>query len=182
MPIMFEMIKNIRRRRVLNELEATPREKRIDNILEVKTIGLICRLDTEQNWRILQHFTKVMEGDGKQVSIIALQEQNIDFVVTSQDTTICNRRDAFNFWGIPSKNSIQHFISQHYDLLIDTIGGQNFFSQYIALLTPAYLKVAYSTPSEGPTHIFDLIIRGNGQINLKDFINNIVQYLGMIKK
>ena len=73
-------------------------------------------------------------------------------------------------------------MEQPYDLLIDTTGEDNFFAQYIALRTKANLKAAYATPSEDPSDIFDLIIRGEGQIDLKDFFNNIIEYLGMIKK
>ena len=88
----------------------------------------------------------------------------------------------FNFWGLPNADTIRPFIEQHFDLLIDTIGEENFFSQYIALCTNASLKVVYATPSEDPSEIYDLIIRGDGKVELKDFFNNIIEYLSMIKK
>ena len=78
--------------------------------------------------------------------------------------------------------SIRPFTERHYDLLIDTIGDENFFAQYIALRTDASLKVVYATPSEDPSEVFDLIIRGDGQVELKDFFNNIVKYLSKIQK
>ncbi len=179
---MLEFIKNIRRKKIVRDLKAAPRDKRIDNIQEVKTVGVICRLDNEHNWTILNHFAKVMENQGKQVHIIAIQDQDINFVVTHQATTICRSKTDLNFWGLPSASSIEDFISHEYDLLIDTIGEENFFSQYIALCTTASLKVVYATPSEDPTEVFDLIIRGDGHVELKDFFNNIIEYLGMIKK
>ena len=64
----------------------------------------------------------------------------------------------------------------------DTIGDDNFFAQYVALRTEANLKVAYATPAEDPTEVFDLIIRGDGHVELKGFFNNIIEYLSMIKK
>ena len=69
---MFDFIKDIHRKKVIRDLKAAPREKKIDNIDEVKTIGVICRLSDEQNWNILHHFAKVMENQGKQVFFIAL--------------------------------------------------------------------------------------------------------------
>ena len=179
---MLEFIKNFRRKRIIRDLKNAPRDKRINNIHEVQTIGLICQLDTEQNWNILYHFAKVMENQGKRVHIIALQGDEINFVVTHQATSICRTKTDFNFWGLPSSATIADFTSQHYDLLIDTIGDENFFSQYIALRTDASLKIVYATPAEDPTEIFDLIIRGDGHVELKSFFNNIVEYLGMIKK
>lgn len=179
---MLEFIKNIRRKQIIRDLKAAPRDKRIENIQEVKTVGVICRLDNEHNWTILNHFAKVMENQGKKVHIIAIQEQDINFVVTHQSTTICRSKTDLNFWGLPSSSSIEDFISNNYDLLIDTIGEENFFSQYLALRTTASLKVVYATPTEDPTEVFDLIIRGDGHVELKDFFNNVIEYLGMIKK
>ncbi|MDY6372307.1 MAG: hypothetical protein SPL12_08470 [Bacteroidales bacterium] len=179
---MLDFVKEIRRKQIIRDLKRVQRDKRIENIDEVKTIGLICRLDNEPNWNVLYHFAKVMENQGKKVYIIALQEQEINFVVTHRDTYICRTKNDINFWGLPSADSLKPFTSNHYDLLIDTIGEENFFSQYIALRTDASLKVVYATPSEDPTEVFDLIIRGDGRVELKGFFNNIVEYLSMIKK
>lgn len=179
---MLDFIKNIRRKQIIRDLKGAPRDKRIDNIQEIRSLGIICRLDNEQNWNILNHFAKAMENQGKQVHIIAIQEQEINFVVTHQATTICRSKTDLNFWGLPSSASIAPFVDNTYDLLIDTIGQENFFAQYLALRTPANLKVVYATPSEDPSDIFDLIIRGDGNVDLKNFFNNIIEYLGMIKK
>ena len=181
---MLEFIKNFRRKRIIRDLKATPRDKRIDNIEEVKSIGVICQLDTEQNWNVLYHFAKVMENQGKHVSIIAIQpkDQELSFVITHQATYKCRIGTDFNVWGLPNEESIRPFVSQHFDLLIDTIGEENFFSQYIALRTEANLKVVYATPAEDPTEVYDLIIRGDGQVELKGFFNNVIEYLSMIKK
>ena len=181
---MLEFVKEIHRKRIIRDLKAAPREKKIDNIEEVRTIGIICRLEDEQHWNILHHFAKVMENQGKQVHIIALlqHDKEIGFVITHQATLIVRSKTDLNFWGLPSHESIKTFVDQHYDLLIDTIGEENFFSQYIALRTSANLKVGYATPAEDPSDVFDLIIRGDGQMDLKDFFNNVIEYLGMIKK
>lgn len=181
---MFEFIKEIHRKRVIRDLKAAPREKKIDNIEEVHSIGVICRLGDEQHWNILHHFAKVMENQGKTVHIIALlqRDQEIGFVITHQATYIVRGKTDTNFWGLPSDDSIRPFVEQQYDLLIDTIGEENFFAQYIALRTTASLKVVYATPTEDPSEVFDLIIRGDGQVELKGFFNNVIEYLSMIKK
>ena len=181
---MMDFIKQMHLKRIIRDLKATPREKKIDNIDEVKTIGVICRLSDEQNWNILHHFAQVMENQGKHVHIIALlnKDQQLDFVITHQATQIVRTKTDFNFWGLPNYEIIRPFVEQTYDLLIDTLGEENFFSQYIALRTSASLKVVYATPAEDPSEIFDLIIRGDGQVELKGFFNNVIEYLSMIKK
>ena len=55
---MLDFIKEIRRKQIIRDLKHVQRDKRIENIDEVKTIGLICRLDNEQNWNVLYHFAK----------------------------------------------------------------------------------------------------------------------------
>ena len=181
---MFEFIKEIHRKHLIRDLKAAPREKKIDNIDEIRSIGVICRLVDEQQWNILHHFAKVMENQGKVVHIIALlqKDQELGFVITHPATHIVRSKTDINFWGLPSDDSIRPFVENKYDLLIDTIGEENFFAQYIALRTTASLKVVYATPAEDPSEVFDLIIRGDGQVELKGFFNNIIEYLSMIKK
>lgn len=181
---MFDFIKNLRQRQIIKDLKNAPRDKKIENIDEIKSIGVICRLSDETNWNILHHFAKVMESQGKTVHIIALQQKDheLNFVITHQSTYKCRAGSDFNFWGMPNHDSIAPFVDRHYDLLIDTIGEENFFSQYIALRTSANLKVVYATPAEDPSEVFDLIIRGDGQVELKGFFNNVIEYLSMIKK
>ncbi len=181
---MSNFIKELHRKKVIRSLINAPRDKKIDNIQEVKTIGVICRLDNEQNWNILHHFAKVMENQGKKVYFIALlpKDQELGFVITHQNTYICRGKTDFNFWGLPSGDAIKPFVERSYDLLIDTIGEENFFAQYVALSTTASLKVVYATPTEDPSEVFDLIIRGDGAVDLKYFFNNVIEYLGMIHK
>lgn len=181
---MLDFIKNIHRNRLMRELKAAPREKKIANIDEVSRIGVICRLEDESHWNIMNHFAKVMENKGKEVHIVALlqRDQEIDFVITHQNTYIVRTKSDTNFWGLPSHESIRPFLEHHYDLLIDTIGEDNFFSQYLALRTDASLKVVYSTSEEGPSDIFDLIIKGEDPLELKAYFNNVIEYLSMIKK
>ena len=181
---MLEFVKDFRRKQIIRELKNTTREKKIENIEDIKNIGVICTLDNEQSWNIIYHFAKVMENQRKAVRIMAYREkdQELNFVVTHKATYICRAKTDFNFWGLPNWDSIRDFVDCHYDLLIDTTGEDNFFSQYITLRTTADLKVAYATTSEDPSDIYDLIIRGDGQIELKEFFNNIIEYLGMIKK
>ena len=61
---MLEALKKIHRKKIFRDLKRVERNTRIENIDELKTIGVICCLDTEQNWNVLHHFAKVMESKG----------------------------------------------------------------------------------------------------------------------
>ena len=181
---MLDFIKKMRRNQVLRDLMAAPRDKKIDNIEEVRTIGVICRLDNEQNWNILHHFAKVMENRGKEVHFIALlpKDQELNFVITHQHTYICRPKTDFNIWGIPAGDAMEQFTERDYDLLIDTFGDDDFFSKYVLLSTTASLRAGYIPVGADDTELFDLAIRGEGILDLKYLFNNIIEYLGMIKK
>lgn len=181
---MLEFIKKMRRNQVLKDLMAEPREKKIDNIEEVKTIGVICRLDSEQNWNILNHFAKVMENRGKEVHFIALlpKDQEINFVITHQHTYICRSKSDFNIWGMPSNEALEPFTRRSYDLLIDTFGDDDFFARYVLLRTTASLRAGYIPMGYDEPDVLDFSIRGEGILDLKYLFNNIIEYLGMIKK
>ena len=181
---MFDFIKKIQRNRILRDLMATPRDKKIDNIEEVRTIGVICRLDSEENWNILHHFAKVMENRGKDVCFIALlpKDQELNFVITHQNTHICRMKSDFNVWGLPNDEVLEPFINHNYDLLIDTFGDDDTFSKYVMLRTTANLRAGYMPMGGGDSEMYDLTIRGEGVLDLKYLFNNIIEYLGMIKK
>ncbi|MBR1784981.1 MAG: hypothetical protein IJ760_06050 [Bacteroidales bacterium] len=181
---MFDFIKEIHRKSLIRDLKAAPREKKIANIDQVRTIGVICELGDEQHWNIMHHFAKVMENQGKEVHIIALLEkdQELGFVITHQQTYLVRSKADTNFWGLPSGESVRDFLARSYDLLIDTIGGGNFFALYTALRAEASLKVVYATQEEDPSDVFDLIIKGDGEMDIKDYFNNVIEYLSMIQK
>ena len=181
---MLDIIKKMRRNQIIRDLMATPRDKKIDNIEEVRTIGVICRLDSEQNWNILHHFAKVMEDRGKEVHLIALlpKELELNYVITHNRTYICRQKSDFNMWGVPTGEAFEQFTSRSYDLLIDTFGDDDFFARYMLLATGANLRAGYVPVGDDDTNLFDLAIRGEGILDLKYLFNNVIEYLGMIKK
>ncbi|MCR5821951.1 MAG: hypothetical protein K6F85_03415 [Bacteroidales bacterium] len=181
---MLEFLKEHRRRRLLRQLKSVKRAKRIVNINDIKNIGVIFILGDESHWNILNHFARAMEHDGKRVKMIGLQPRNLElnYVITHRETYICHEKEDLDFWGVPRDEAISDFVDEHYDLLIDTTSDENFFSQYIALKTLADLKTVYAETTDEASELYDLIIRGKGQLELKGFFNNIVNYLGKIKK
>lgn len=181
---MLDFIKRIRRNQVLRDLKASPRDKKIDNIEEVRTIGVICRLDSEQNWNILHHFAKVMENRGKEVHIVALlpKDQELNYVITHQHTYICRTKTDFNIWGMPTDEALEPFNCRSYDLLISTFDDDDFFAKYVLLRTNASLRAGYIPMGDEDPELFDMTIRGEGTLDLKYLFNNIIEYLGMIKK
>lgn len=183
---MLELIKDFRKRHIIKQLASTQRNKKIENLSQVKDIGIIFIISDEHSWNLLYHFAQVMEKDGKKVIMIGLHPNNtqISFIITHSHTTICREKDDFNFWGLPRNGVLDTFTNQHLDLLIDTTDQPNFFGQYVALRSNADLKVTYTDEVEATfnDNIFDMMIKGEGSLDLRDYLNQVVHYLKMIKK
>lgn len=177
----MDSFRNARRNKIIRKLMALPRDKRIDNIRDIRTIGVICRLDKESVWNGLCHFAKTLEDEGKTVHLVAFQEEKrLPFTVTHQPTTILHLSHGLNLWGFPRRSRIAPFVSQRFDLLIDTVADPCQHSLYIALHTHASLKVAISAAE--PCDAYDLFILTNNPMDTNTFLNNVIEYLGMIKK
>lgn len=183
---MFELIKDFRRNHLIRQMARTPRDKKIDNLEQVKSIGVIFTLGSETDWNLLYRFAQLMEQQNKKIYMIGIHPKdiNLSFIVTHANTIICREKDDLNFWGIPREGVIDRFTDRHFDLLIDTTDQPNFFGQYVALRCNADLKVTYTDEVEATRHdnIFDMMIKGEGPIDLREYLNQVVKYLNMIKK
>lgn len=185
---MLEFIKNFGRRRMIKQMMSEERSKKIANLDQVKHIGIIFQVADEYEWNVLYHFIKVMEGQGKKVSVIGLQgsDQELSFIITHASTIICHEKEDINFWGVPKDEKTQAFTEMHYDLLVDTTEQPNFFGQFITMKTESDLRVARIDTSDEASinsgEIYDLMIQNEGPIDLKEYLNNVVGYLSMIQK
>lgn len=184
---MFDFIIKKYQQKQLFKLKNTARDKCIINWNDIKSIGLIFIVGTSEQWNIINRFISVLAKQGKQVYLIGLHPKgfNIDYIFTHTDTAICKEKEDFNLLGMPKPGLIEPFISRHFDLVIDATVQPCFFGKLVSAASSAPLKVAYSsseTTDEGIMDIYDLIIKGSEAINFKDYIEQIVKYLSMIKK
>lgn len=183
---MLELIKDFKRRRMIRQMACAQRDKRIVNLEQVRNIGIVFTLSSEHEWNLLYHFAQLMENTGKKVVMIGLHPSNvqISFIVTHAQTIICRESEDLSWWGIPKDDVISRFTDQHLDVLIDTTDQPNFFGQYVALKSDADLKVTYTDEVEATRNdnIYDMMIKGEGPLDMRDYLNQVVHYLKMVKK
>ncbi len=185
---MFEFIFKKYQQRQLRNLLNRPRDKRIDNWEEIKTIGLIFTVGDAERWNLIHRFITAQENQGKKIFLIGFQadKYEINYIFSHTRTTICHEKEDFNYAGLPKEGIVDTFVQQHYDLIIDTTVQPDFFGKYITALCEANLKVGYSNSQsesdEGNMDMYDLAIQGNDVMDFKDYIEQIVKYLNMIHK
>ena len=182
---MFDIIKQRYQDWQLKKLLKTPRDKRIKKWNDIKSVGLIFVVGDAVQWNILNRFISTQTKQGKSISIIGLHPKDfvIDYIFTYTETTLCREKEDLNFWELPKKGVIDNFTNRHYDLLIDA-SNVSFFDKYVTASSNADLKVGYRNMEQDneTLEMYDITIQGNGDINIKDYLEQVVKYLTMIKK
>lgn len=185
---MFEFIKNIGRKRMVKQMMSEPRSKKIENYDNIKQVGIIFRVADEYDWNVIYHFIKILEGAGKTVSVVGIQdaETELNYIITHANTIVCREKEDLNFWGVPKDEKIRSFVDRHFDVIIDTTEQPDFFGQYITLKADADLRVARIDTSDeesmGAGSIYDMMIQNEGTLDMKDYLNNVVSYLSAVQK
>ncbi|MBP5548431.1 MAG: hypothetical protein J6X58_06050 [Bacteroidales bacterium] len=165
-----------------------PRTKKIQNWDNIKTIGLIFTVGDMEFWKLIQRFITAQESQGKSIFIIGFHpyKYEINYIFTHTKSTICHEKEDFSFMGLPKDGVIDQFLNNKYDLLIDSTIQPNFFGKYVTTLCNADLKVGYSNndseSDEGIMEMYDMTIQGDGSMDFKNYIEQIVKYLKIIKK
>lgn len=184
---MFDIIKKKYQYRQLRKMMLSRRDKRIENWEQIRTIGLVFVVGSEEQWNLLNRFISTQKQNGKHIVIIGYHPKDlaINYIFTHTETTICHEKEDFTFFGLPKEGVVDHFTGLHYDLLVDATEQPCFFGKYLTACADADLKVGYTnseTDDEGPMEMYDLTIQGNEKIDFENYMEQIVKYLTMIKK
>lgn len=185
---MLQAFKKIKQKHLLKSLRKRNRLREIKNMDHVRTIGIVFHIGDELSWKYLYAIVQELEQSNRRVHMICdIPDGNeLSYIITHAQTTICHLKEDFDFWGVPHESTIESFLARHYDILIDTTGGDSFFSQYIVLKADADLNITYIDDSQNTdknvTDIYDMTIHDNTPIDYPAFFENVCNYLQMVKK
>lgn len=180
------------RQSAIKKLQSKQPRKSLKRYDDVHRMLWIFELTDEASWSLLNRCVQEFESAGKEVWLIGLVSQKTrpDYVVAQSHCCVCQEKDDFGFWGKPKSHVVERTLSQPYDLVVDTIGVPNFFSQYVALSAQAGLRIAYEDTSAPlpmdwqvrNTDVFDFVIRGDAPMDLRYYLDKVVEYLRVITK
>ena len=166
-----ELIREQHRNAVLQELAAKPHRSRIVNLDKIRNIGIIAACPSDEEQVTLSQFIHHMTERGALVRKIELPP---------------NAEQLLDKYGFPKAEFTQLFTSYHYDLLINATLPDNLFGLYVTLKSSSSLRVGYHDTTAPLNDIalstYDLIIRGEGTIQLSPFLTNILNILVKIRK
>lgn len=185
---MFDFIRKKYQQRLMRNLMQNPRDKRIESWDAIKTIGLIFTVGAADHWNLIHRFVSAQEARGKEIHLIGFQAEKmeINYIFSHTRTIICHEKEDFNWLGLPKEGVIDAFVGRHFDLVIDATVQPDFFGKYVTASANADLKVGYSNSEseedEGEMGMYDLAIQGREPMDFRDYIEQTVKYLSMVRK
>ena len=179
---MFETLKKIRQGRLVKRLSSVKRARVMRNFDNIKLIGIVFNITTEANWIKLSNYVKELESYGKKVYLVGIidTKDKLNFIITNTKVTIVHRKKDVSCFGIPKRSRMKKFLSKKFDVLINTINDDDFFSSIVALRSLAKLRVATDTPAH--KEVYDLLIKVDSKTSETEFLKQVINCLTLINK
>jgi hypothetical protein len=163
-----------------NKIAATKRKTLYSNIDEVKNIGIVWDASKIEDFACLTKFYQKMTENKTEVRILGYFPGND---LPNQYTAIrylsIVKKEELNFFYQPNTADSKAFISKRFDVLIDLNFTKLLPLQYISSLSNAGFKVGLLDP-EIKNPPYDLMMELKNPVNMEDYLNQVVHYLGMI--
>jgi hypothetical protein len=158
------------------------RVAKVCNLAEAKSIGLLYKVESQEDYNHLRKFAKYIKGEfgTKRVFMMGYWDdakENPDFLQTKVDFEFFTKKEL-NWAGIPRGGNIDNFLSESFDVLIDMNSYFNVPLRYLAAKSSARLKVGRFSKENEP--YFDIMI-GDNKMDFENYCNELVKYLTMIK-
>ena len=169
----------IRNYSFLNELARVNRFRKIVNLNEARSIGILYNLVDENSYRIIEGIVGKLQQTGKEVKAVGLvrNKSMVNRFLPKLSYDFLTRKDI-NWFGKPTGIRVRDFIQRDWDILIDLSLDNNQSLKYIAGLSNARLKVGPS--GKDKEHYYDFMINAAMHTTVIDFYEQVEHYLLVI--
>lgn len=179
---IISKIKELAGKRYLKKhLPKHHRFRKIVNLDNAKTVGIIYEIKDEHCYNHINRFIKLLQDKQINVKAIGYFDGNIRpiYAIEKLSLDYYDRKDL-NWYLKPKGNYVEDFCKTDFDILIDVSLLDIFQTQYIAAFSKAKFKVGKDGLNK--KDIFDLMIDINVNTTLDEFITLIIHYLSIINK
>ncbi len=164
-----------------NKIANTKRKVHYTNIAEVKNIVIVWDATKTEDFAFLSKFYQKMHEGKTEVRILGyFPGKNLPNQYTAVRYLTILKQDELNFFYHPVSSEINKIVGNRFDVLIDLNFNKLLPLQYISSLSNACFKVGL-LQSETGIAPFDLMMDLKSPVNVEEYLNHIVHYLGMIK-
>ena len=163
-----------------NKVARTKRKKYYSNIDQVKNIGIVWDASKTEDFASLTRFYQKMNENKTDVKVIGYFPGNS---LPNQYTAIrylsVIKSEELNVFYHPVSAESTSFINKRFDVLIDLNFTKLLPLQYITSLSNAGLKVGIFEPGVKYSP-YDLMMELKKPVNVDEYLNQVMHYLGMI--
>ncbi|MBM3419684.1 MAG: hypothetical protein FJY11_00965 [Bacteroidetes bacterium] len=158
------------------------RKRGFVNLEEVKSVGLLWDISNPDDLTPISDFILQMGERGVKVDVLAFFSGK---VLPDKLTAIrylnCLRREDYSLMYIPKSPEAEKFIQNRFDIVIEICFRDFLPLRYVSTLSVATMKIAPGFRGHNSSGNHELIIETGLNHNVREFLNQVVVYLEMIK-
>jgi hypothetical protein len=150
------------------------------SIEQVKNMGIVWDASKIEDLTCLSKFCQKMNENKTEVKVLGyFPGNNLPNQYTAIRFFTILKNEELNFFYHPVSSESNSFIKKRFDVLIDLNFNKLLPLQYISSLSNAGFKVGLFEPEIKNTP-YDLLMDIKSPINVEDYLNQVIHYLGMI--
>ena len=162
--------------------ELLPQRKPVArNIAQARKIGIVYRAEDETAHVHVRNYVKRIKeelGIGQVMALGFTDEKELPHYLHPRLNFEAVSRKDLNWYRIPQGNTVQNFMAEEYDIVIDLTLADRLPVQYVMARSRSRLKVGRL--SDGNKHILDIMIDMAGANSLPQLIQQVHHYLLMV--
>lgn len=168
------------RRRLLREALAE-RKAVVRNLAQAGKVGIVYHVTDEASFQQVRNYVKKVKeelGINRIMALGFVDEKQLPHYMHAKLNFDAFTQKELNWYRIPSGNTVENFIAEEYEVLIDLTLEDVLPVQYIVARSRARFKVGRY--SETNRHLLDMMIDMAGSQSLPQLITQVDRYLMMV--
>jgi hypothetical protein len=177
------MFNNLRKRLIFFIINRNLNKTRIAgrkvSIHEAGKVGIVVLIDSRDRLSQVINFKKTLESYGSDVVVLGFVPLTMipDYFNTQMQIEVFSKKQT-NIFGIPVGKSVKHFVSIHFDVLIDLSLGDHLPLLYLAGMSKSRIKAGkFREPMK---KVYDLMIKDQEGMSYEKFQFTMKNYLSKI--
>lgn len=184
----MNLIENIKikigKRMLQKETATLQRTRDLFNLTTTRTAGILYEASSVEDYELIKKFVGYLKEFGIKTKVIGYfsRKEIPEFTYSKLDYSFFNKKELNWYMKPPlsSSSSIEKFIYEEIDVLIDLNIYDYFPLKYISALSKAKFKIGQYSDENKP--VYDMMIEADSSKGVKYFLRQVDIYLQMINK
>lgn len=150
------------------------------SVESAKTVGVVFVVEDETSYTRIENWLKKLVAAGKEVRVVGYHHSdNVPhYCIPKLKHEYYSKKDV-NWYGKPIRPSLNDFVREPFQILIDLTIDDNFTTKYITSLSKSSMKIGRK--SDENQDFYDFMISLNEDLDMDDFIYFIESYTKQLK-